>query len=1173
MAEYKISTTISANTSRFKRAIEQARETAERFKRTQDSMKDTKLDGDESGVVRAVNKAKRIVKSFDNTKADAELGADTGQAVSKIQSIKKMLNSFSRQKADARADVNIGGAIAKIAAVTATLKAIPNRVQSNIIVDEKRAVGAFRSIHRGIQGANDAMDKLANDIRTFGTVFGNIIKGSLLTNISLLVPAIASLVPALMAVLNAAGVVAGGALGMANAFAIAGAGAVGFGAMAMSALKMVQDGTLATTKEVQNYQKAVQGLKGAWEGVVRQNQAQIFNTLANGVNTAKVALAGLTPFLSGVSKSMETASAKMLDWAKNSQVAQKFFKMMGTTGVKVFDNMLSAAGNFGSGLIGVLTNLGPLTEWVSKGFANMGRSFNKWANSVAGQKAIQAFTEYVKTNLPLIGQIFGNTFKGIFNLMKAFAPNSQAIFKSLAEMTSRFEQWSSKIAESDGFKKFIDYVQTNGPKLISLLGNIGRILIAVGVGMAPLAAAFLSVADAVTGFIASIAEANPLVGMLIGVIASLAGVFMMVVPPIVGLVSGIGSLLMAFTGATTIGGALSSVMGSLSGVIGALGGSFTALLGPIGIAIGAILAIVGVLVYLYNTNEDVRNFITNAWNGLVSAISGAIQSVISWFQQLAAQTSATLEPIMPVLQRIGNFMNQVFGKVVMTVIAQVIVAWQTLWAAIQIAATIIGGAISLIVNTVVSLFTALIQFLTGDFSGAWQTLKNMISTNLQIIWQTIVNIWNIIVQYLSNVLNTILGVFGTSWQQIWTTISTYATQIWTTIVTIFSMIGAFLATIWQGIVTVATTFWNILVTVASTIWQLIVTTIVTIVTTLGTILSTIWTGIVTVATTIWTMLVTVASTIWQMLVTVITTVVQTIVTIVSASWNILLSVTSSIMGVISSVISSIWSVISTIISTATKLVVAIVTGDWTTVQSITQSVMSAISSLITSVWSSIVSTITGAVSNAVNTVTNGWNNMLSAIGSAMSGIVSSVISGMNNVVNSVTSGVSNAVNAAKSFVGDMIAAGRDLINGMINGIKSMAGAIASAAKAVVGNAVSAAKSMLKIGSPSKLFKQFGIWTMEGLGIGINKEGRSVVRDTANVARAMANSFNPQIETPNLSSNLGNINGRIAQNVQHEHSVNVKPSQRVVRIEMDVNNEAIATIVNGVNADNDGAYSF
>ena len=39
-------------------------------------------------------------------------------------------------------------------------------------------------------------------------------------------------------------------------------------------------------------------------------------TLANAIDTAKVALAGLTPFINGVSKGMEQASAKMLDWAK-----------------------------------------------------------------------------------------------------------------------------------------------------------------------------------------------------------------------------------------------------------------------------------------------------------------------------------------------------------------------------------------------------------------------------------------------------------------------------------------------------------------------------------------------------------------------------------------------------------------------------------------------------------------------------------------------------------------------------------------------------------------------------------------------------------------------------------------------------------------------------------------
>ena len=61
-------------------------------------------------------------------------------------------------------------------------------------------------------------------------------------------------------------------------------------------------------------------MQSAWEGIIKQNQSQIFNTLANGIDTAKAALQGLTPFFSGVSKGMEQASAKMLDWVKTHKL-------------------------------------------------------------------------------------------------------------------------------------------------------------------------------------------------------------------------------------------------------------------------------------------------------------------------------------------------------------------------------------------------------------------------------------------------------------------------------------------------------------------------------------------------------------------------------------------------------------------------------------------------------------------------------------------------------------------------------------------------------------------------------------------------------------------------------------------------------------------------------------
>ncbi|MDR5604401.1 terminase, partial [Staphylococcus coagulans] len=181
--------------------------------------------------------------------------------------------------------------------------------------------------------------------------------------------------------------------GLAGAFSIAGAGAVAFGAMAISAIKMLKDGTLQVTKETQAYQSALNGVKTTWQDIIKQNQAQIFNTLANGLNTIKTALIALKPFISGVAQSMEQASQKVLKWAQNSQTAQKFFNMMNTTGVKTFDALLSAAGRFGDGLVNVFTQLAPLFLWVANGLDSLGQKFQNWANSVAGQNAIQAFIE------------------------------------------------------------------------------------------------------------------------------------------------------------------------------------------------------------------------------------------------------------------------------------------------------------------------------------------------------------------------------------------------------------------------------------------------------------------------------------------------------------------------------------------------------------------------------------------------------------------------------------------------------------------------------------------------------------------------------------------------------------------------------------------------------------
>lgn len=1134
-ANYSIKAQIEANTRKFKSAIQSAKKVAQNFKKTQESIKDTKLDGDSSGVMKAVKAARDAVKGFDNTQADAELDADISDVrekvaqaktlvekfdtyrgdaeldadVSKatanikkvqkyldmyensdaeadadvnirkaithiselqhnldgidgskysavldadatrarehIKMAKKQLNDFAHQKAKANLEVDSAGAIAQIKAFKAMLRSIPNRHRTRLEVDGDQPVTFFGQLRKGLKDYNNTLDKLANDIRTFGTVFSNMIKGSLLANISLLVPAIASVVPALMAVLNALGVVAGGALGVAGAFGVAGAGAVAFGAMGISALKMLSDGTLEATRETERYEASLESLKGAWADLIKQNQAQIFNTLANSIDTAKVALAGLTPFINGVSKGMEQASAKMLDWAKNSQVAQKFFEMMGTTGVRIFNDMLDAAGSFGSGLISVLTQIAPLAEWVSQGFKEMGQAFNEWAQSVEGQNAIKSFIEYTKQNLPLIGQIFGSTFRGIFNLMKAFAPNTHLVLQGLADMAKQFEQWSATIAESDGFKKFIEYVQENGPKLIQLLGNIINILINVGVAMAPLASVVLDVALAITEFIGKLTEANPIIGMIIGIVATLAGILMALAPAFIFVNQVIIPLISTF-------GGLSGIVSIVMGVIEGLGGVLAALSGPVGIVIAIVGALIGVLVWLWNTNESVREALTNAWDVISSTIGGAIQSVIDWFVQLYNMIRQTMEPIIPLFEKVGEIINQVLGTLVVGIINSLVMSFQYLWTIVSVVFTAIGAIIQSIFQIVFGIFTAFIQLITGDFSGALQTLQTTFTNVLDIIWTAVQSIFTQISQFIFASLNSILGTSISSWSQIFSSTYQFLSQIWSSV------------TQWFGQVASSVANW------------------------------------------------------------------------MRQAWSHITSIGSQ------------W--VSSIESTVSNFFSQVANGFMRVVQSVWQYMQQAYSRVV-----------------------SGGSQWVSGIVSAMSNFVSSVISGFVNAVSQVQSGMQRAYSTIVGFVGQFASAGMDLMRGLVQGIMNGMSWVVNAARNVAKSAVNAAKSVLGIHSPSRVFKEIGGYTMQGFGIGIDKEGRSVVSGMGSMANSITEAFNSNLAVPDITSNMKKVNANMNAQVQHTHTIQTNPSQRVVRIEMDVNNEALAAIVNEQNANRDAIFTF
>ena len=90
----------------------------------------------------------------------------------------------------------------------------------------------------------------------------------------------------------------------------------------------------------------------------------------------------------------------------------------------------------------------------------------------------------------------------------------------------------------------------------------------------------------------------------------------------------------------------------------------------------------------------------------------------------------------------------------------------------------------------------------------------------------------------------------------------------------------------------------------------------------------------------------------------------------------------------------------------------------------------------------------------------------------------------------------------------------------------MIGAAVSAVSKVASSVVSAAKGLLHIGSPSRLFRQYGRWVDQGLIIGLNKDAGAAADASANMAQGVvdaASGMHPTIGAPEMDQfNTGNL---------------------------------------------------
>ena len=274
--------------------------------------------------------------------------------------------------------------------------------------------------------------------------------------------------------------------------------------------------------------------------------------------------------------------------------------------------------------------------------------------------------------------------------------------------------------------------------LQSKVEQLGGVLESLAIKLSEYVIPFLTgLVESITAVVDKFTNMNPIVQkavLVIGAIVAVAGPLLIIIGKVI---SAVGTIM--------------TVVPKLAGVINTVKTAFAALnatmlANPIFLIITAITALVAAFIYLWNTNEEFRQFWINLWENIKDVAIAVWTAIKDFFV-------SAWEAINNAAQSIWNGIKNFFSA---------------LWEGIKTIFTTVLNVISTIVITYFNIYKTIITTVFNAIKTVITTVLNAIKTVITTVWNTIKTIFTTVLNAIKSVVS---GAFNAMWNGIKNTVS------------------------------------------------------------------------------------------------------------------------------------------------------------------------------------------------------------------------------------------------------------------------------------------------------------------------------------------------------------------------------------------------------------------